>query len=173
MLVRMLDDFGPDNWTSKVRNCTPGFPPFRGSADAVFTYSDTRGRLTREWFGPEKTSAWRGRWPRYHIEVKTTCGEENEPFHMSRDQMITVSCPIRHDDGRVYYVIICVYQASRFSERAEISTNIYVIMRVSQISTPEPSYKVYADPHRALFDGQLQHVHDIYLQRSTEPQVGV
>ena len=46
-------------------------------------------------------------------------------------------------------------------------------MRVSRIDMPEPSYKVYADPHRALFDGQLQHAHDIYLQRKTEPQIGV
>jgi hypothetical protein len=174
MLVRILDDFGPDNWTSKVRNCTAGLPPFYGSANAVFTYNDTRGQLTRAWFGPEGNSAWLGRWPRYHIEVKTTCGEANEPFHMSKDQMITVRSvrSVINADGGVY-LIICVCQASKFSERAKVSTDMYVIMRVSRINMPEPEYKVYADPHRALFYGQLQYVHDIYLQRNTEPQVGV
>ncbi|KAI9443898.1 hypothetical protein H4582DRAFT_2071449 [Lactarius indigo] len=150
MLIRMLDDFGPNNWTSELRHFIPGFAPFHGMAHADFTYDDTRGQLTREWFGPEKAAAWHSRWPRYHIEVKSTRGEENEPFHMSRVQMIT---------------------ASRFSERAEIGTDIYVVVRVSRIGMPEPSYMVYADPHRALFYGHLQYASpDIYLQRNTEHQ---
>ena len=86
----MLDDFGPDNWTSTVRNCTPGLTPFTASAEAAFTYGDKRGQLTRKWFGPEKVTAWHGCWPRYHIEVKTTRGEENEPFQMSQVEMSTV-----------------------------------------------------------------------------------
>ena len=93
MLIRMLADFGPNNWTSELRHCVAGFAPFCGSACADFTYEDTRGQLTREWFGPEKATAWHDRWPRYHIEVKSTRGEEIEPFHMSRFQMITVRVP--------------------------------------------------------------------------------
>ncbi|KAH8981074.1 hypothetical protein EDB92DRAFT_1805391 [Lactarius akahatsu] len=151
MLIRMLDDFGPNNWTSELRHFIPGFAPFHGTAFADFTYDDTRGQLTREWFGPEKAAAWHSRWPRYHIEVKATSREENEPFHMSRVQMIT---------------------ASRFSERADVGTDMYVVVRVSRIGMPEPSYMVYADPHRALFYGHLQYASpDIYLQRNTEFQV--
>jgi hypothetical protein len=90
LLLRKLDDFGPDHWTSELRNCIPGFAPFQGQADADFTYPDRHGHLTREWFGPEKAAAWQGRWPRYHIEVKSTRGEESEPFHISRVQMATV-----------------------------------------------------------------------------------
>jgi hypothetical protein len=152
MLMRMLDDFGPNNWTSELRHCVPGFAPFRGTTTAYadFTYDDTRGQLTREWFGPEKATLWHGRWPRYHIEVKSTRGEESEPFHMSRVQMLT---------------------ASRFSERAIIGTDIYVVVRVSRIGQTDPAYMVYADPHRALFYGHLQHVYDVYLQRNTEMQV--
>jgi hypothetical protein len=86
----MLDDFGPDNWTSELRIFVPGFTPFRGRARADFTYLDRQGQLTRRWFGAEKATAWHDRWPRYHIEVKSTRGEENEPFHMSRNQMSTV-----------------------------------------------------------------------------------
>lgn len=151
MLLRMLVDFGPNNWTSELRHCIPGFAPFHGMAYADFTYDDTRGQLTREWYGPEKAALWQGRWPRYHIEVKSTRGEESEPFHMSRVQMTT---------------------ASRFSERAEVGTDMYVVVRVSRIGMPEPSYMVYADPHRALFYGHLQYAFDIYLQRNTEFQAG-
>jgi hypothetical protein len=89
-LIRMLDDFGPDNWTSELRDSVPGFTPFRGRARADFTYLDRQGQLTRRWFGAEKATAWHDRWPRYHIEVKSTRGEENEPFHMSGKQISTV-----------------------------------------------------------------------------------
>jgi len=81
---------------------------------------------------------------------RATRGEEEEPFHMSRAQMNT---------------------ASRFSERAEVGTDIYVVVRVSRIGMPEPSYMVYADPHRALFYGLLQYVNDVFLQRNMEFQV--
>ena len=113
MLNRMLVDFGPNNWTSELRHCVPGFAPFRGSAYADFTYEDTRGQLTREWFGPEKATMWHGRWPRYHIEVKSTRGEENETFHMSRVQMITVRVPT--NDGGV--CIDSVHHVRRLGSR--------------------------------------------------------
>ena len=89
-LIRLLHDFGPDNWTSELRHSIPGFTPFSGRAFADFTYSDRQGQLTRAWFGAEIATAMNGHWPRYHIEVKSTRGEENEPFHMSREQMSTV-----------------------------------------------------------------------------------
>jgi hypothetical protein len=90
LLIRALNDFGPDNWTSELRHFVPGFAPFQSRAFADFTYLDSQGQLTRNWFGPEKAAAWQGRWPRYHIEVKSTRGEEEEPFHMSPVQMATV-----------------------------------------------------------------------------------
>lgn len=62
-------------------------------------------------------------------------------------------------------------QASRFSERADVGTDIYVIVRVSRIGMPEPSYMVYADPHRSLFYGQLQYAYDVYLRRNMEFRV--
>jgi hypothetical protein len=48
---------------------------------------------------------------------------------------------------------------------------MYVIVRVSRIGMPEPSYMVYVDPHRALFLGHLQYAADVLLQRSMEPRV--
>jgi len=146
-LNRLLDNFGPENWTSELRNFIPGFTPFRGQAFADFTYLDRQGQLTRAWFGAQKATAWHGRWPRYHIEVKSTRGEENEPFHMSRYQMAT---------------------ASAFAERTHLGEDMYVIVRVSGIGTSEPSYMLYLDPHRSLFSGRLQYASDVFLQRSPE-----
>jgi hypothetical protein len=63
---------------------------------------------------------------------------------------------------------------SKFSEPPEIGTDctdIYVIVRVSRIGKPQPSYKLIANLHRALFDGNLQYAHDMYLKCSTEVQV--
>lgn len=145
-LIRMLDDFGPDNWTSELRTAIPGFTPFRGRAYADFTYLDRQGQLTRRWFGAEKATAWHGRWPRYHIEVKSTRGEENEPFHMSGKQMST---------------------AIAFAERDHNGEDMYVIARVWGIGTSEPRYMPYLDPNWALFSGYLQYASDVYLQRST------
>jgi hypothetical protein len=162
----MLDDFGPNNWTSELRHCIVGFEPFHGTAYADFTYDDTCGQLTREWFGPEKAALWLGRWPRYHIEVKSTRGLDDEPFHMSRAQIVTVRFAFLFA-----WVGVDDVQASRFSERVEVGADIYVVMRVSRIGMPEPSYMVYADPHRALFYGHLQYAHDVYLQHNTELQV--
>jgi hypothetical protein len=146
LLVRLLDDFGPDNWTSELRNAIHGFTPFRGQAYADFTYLDRQGQLTRAWFGPEKAAAWHGRWPKYHIEVKSTRGEEIEPFHMSSIQMAT---------------------AFAFAERTHLGENMYVIVRVWGVGTPEPSHQVYLDPHRGLFSGHLLYASDVHLQRNT------
>jgi len=145
VLVRALSDFGPDNWTSELRHFVPGFAPFRGHAYADFTYMDSQGQLTRTWLGPEKAAAWQGRWPKYHIEVKSTRGNESEPFHMSSIQMAT---------------------ASAFSERAQLGADMYVIVRVLGIGSTEPMHLVYPDPHRALFLGRLQYVSDVYLLRN-------
>jgi hypothetical protein len=171
----MLTDFGPANWTSELRNSIPGFAPFQGHAYADFTYSDTQGQLTREWFGPEKATAWHGRWPRYHIEVKSTRGEENEPFHISRHQMATV---------RLFPFMFCrrqartelfvrPHQAFALSERTHLGPDMYVIARVSRVGSPQPQCMVYLDPHRALFVGRLQYAADVFLQRSTDSRVSM
>lgn len=58
----------------------------------------------------------------------------------------------------------------RFIESGPANPDLYVILRVGGIGTPEPSYMVYADPHRALFFGYLRCASDVYLQRNLEFQ---
>ena len=65
-------------------------------------------------------------------------------------------------------VLYPALQALAFSERTHLGPDMYVIVRVSRIGMPEPSYMVYPDPHRGLFMGHLQYACDIYLQRNME-----
>ena len=86
-------DFTEDNWTSELRGLVPGFSPYLGTSLADFRYADTSGVLTNLWFGTKQKKAWKDRWPTYHLEVKTTSGGVNEPFHMSSAQLQLVRSP--------------------------------------------------------------------------------
>ena len=139
MLMRMLDDFGPNNWTSELRHWVPGFAPFRGSAYADFTYDDTRGQLTREWFGLEKANLWMGCWPRYHIEVKSTRGDEEGPFHMSRAQMITVRAHVCVGMG----VRLMMLRRHRGSQNARTWAQIFMSLCAYHVSAC-PSRRIWS-----------------------------
>lgn len=84
-------DFTEDNWTSELRGLVPGFSPYLGPSLSDFRYEDTSGILTNLWFGTKQKRAWKSdRWPTFHLEVKTTSGSVNEPFHMSSAQLQSV-----------------------------------------------------------------------------------
>lgn len=89
LLVRDLPDFGPENWTSELRGLADGFQPYQGYAVADFVYHDTQGALTALWCGTTRNE-WTGKWPIYHIEVKSTSGDVVDPFHMSVSQLVLV-----------------------------------------------------------------------------------
>ena len=86
----MLPGFGPENWTSEIRD-TFGFQSFEGKSFADFRYEDNTGTLTGILFGEQKKSAWESAWPTYHLEVKTTSETEQEEFYMSKLQCMHVS----------------------------------------------------------------------------------
>lgn len=85
--------FGLDNWTSELRCCVRGFEPFEGSSLSDFTYDDRDGILTSYLYkdSPQTLDKWSKRWPKYHIEVKSTSSGSRSPFHMSRKQLDIVS----------------------------------------------------------------------------------
>lgn len=94
MLSDLLgDSFGPDNWTSEARGIVDEFTPFEGSSLGDFTYHDQDGILTRIWYDGDSAvlEAWEGKWPTYHIEVKSTAGTAQDPFQISRHQLDIVS----------------------------------------------------------------------------------
>jgi hypothetical protein len=69
----------------------------------------------------------------------------------------------------VVEVLGCVRkQAFMFTERPQLGPDMYVIVRVMRLGTPEPTHKVYADPHRALYLGRLQCVSPVSLQRNPQ-----
>jgi hypothetical protein len=59
-----------------------------------------------------------------------------------------------------------VLQAFMFTERPQLGPDMYVIVRVMRLGTPEPTHRVYADPHRSWYLGRLQCVSPMFLQRN-------
>jgi hypothetical protein len=66
--------------------------PWTGAETADITYKDDNSSLTTLLIqrGYLDESVWRGAFPRYYIEVKTTTGECNDRFFMSNSQYLRV-----------------------------------------------------------------------------------
>lgn len=98
----LLDDcFTDAMWTSHT-SAKYTDQTFDGddSQFADFTITDSSGRLT-DWLverGCKQAEAWVGKKGNnaitYSIEVKSTYGPRNEPFHMSQNQIDMVSCDV-------------------------------------------------------------------------------
>lgn len=146
-------DFTEMNWTSELRGQVPGFSPYNGPSVADFCYADLKGILTNLWCGKELKQAWKlkGRWPTYHLEVKTTSGVANEPFHMSAAQLNTVrTCIHRH----------IVYQV----------TVVFVGAKVQQSCTGRSTSPRYLRDH-TCFGGQEYAAQAPCLHRPTQGYV--
>jgi hypothetical protein len=65
-------------------------------------------------------------------------------------------------------VRVCVFLfiGIAFTERPQLGPDIYVIVRVMRLGTPEPTHRVYQDPHRAFYLGRLLCASDVFLQRN-------
>ncbi|THG99605.1 hypothetical protein EW026_g2765 [Hermanssonia centrifuga] len=146
LLSTNLPGFDANNWTSNLRRHVRGFEPFNGSSLADFTYSDRFGVLTSILFGQECKDSWMNEWPTYHLEVKTTSGPFQVPFHINKHQMATA--------------------ASMSIRDSTIPRDIYVLLRVYSIRSG-PSLKMYPDLYRALHDGHLQIVSDVEMAITT------
>ncbi|KAJ7188854.1 hypothetical protein C8R46DRAFT_1055959 [Mycena filopes] len=142
VLRKNLPNFTIENWTSELRGQVPGLPPFSSSSVADFRYSDTEGVLTRLFFSDDIVARWAAQWPEYHIEVKSTSDSgRSTPFHMSAHQLQT---------------------ASQFTISAqEIPAAVYVLVRVWNIRSTSPSYKMCPDPHRCFYTGEVKIVSDV------------
>lgn len=69
----------------------PGFMPYTGDSIADFVYLDIKGALTGLLYGQDQRDAWKDRWPKFYLEVKSTSRAQRDIFHMSRNQVETVS----------------------------------------------------------------------------------
>lgn len=79
--------FNESNWTSRRRGKIPGFERFVGKSRADFSYEDKKGVMTKYLFGHDRFAAWDGKWPTYHVDVKSTAGRTpGTPFLMRQNQ---------------------------------------------------------------------------------------
>ncbi|KIM80121.1 hypothetical protein PILCRDRAFT_535904 [Piloderma croceum F 1598] len=146
ILSEQLPEFGPENWTSEFRGRFPGLEPYEELSLADFIYSDCQGVLSIKLFDKETIATWKGEWPNYHIEVKSTSGRDGERFHMSRLQ---------------------VQHAFNMTTHQSISPpkELYIIFRVSNILS-SPTLTVYLDPHWLFYSGDLRIVSDVEVEIS-------
>ena len=111
-LSERLPEFGPENWTSKFRGRFSGLEPYEGSSLADFMYSDRQGVLSTTLFDKETIATWEGKWPNYHIEVKSTSGGDGERFHMSRSQIRHVSENYPFSAAAVHFSRMMIHRLS-------------------------------------------------------------
>jgi len=84
-LVKLLPDFGPENWTSLSRDQVSGLAAYRGPRRVTsFYYPDKHGILTSMVYDEERREAWTDKWPTYHLAVESTSGRASDPFYMNQ-----------------------------------------------------------------------------------------
>ncbi|KAK1655998.1 hypothetical protein BDP81DRAFT_388853 [Colletotrichum phormii] len=130
-----LLDWKPEkNWTSHLRE-EKGHPLFLGdeSTTADFTYTDMEGRML-EALGVVRKS-WFSHTITYHIEVKGTVCELEEPFHFSQNQMnLARNYAFKH---------------------GKIPTDVFLIGRVYNVEKKKPDLKFYWNPWEMNNKGRL------------------
>ncbi|KAH6619159.1 hypothetical protein B0J18DRAFT_433424 [Chaetomium sp. MPI-SDFR-AT-0129] len=140
-----LEGFTIESWQSTIRDLVSSHPEYtdirewpgrRETSD--FVYDDVRGVLTSKLasLGYLSPTDWQGRHPKYFIEVKSTTGELNTPFYMSRSQY------------------------RRMENLRNSQNEIYVIFRVYGLEKDEIGLKVYVNPWLAKESGDLVFVSD-------------
>ena len=89
LFERKIADWQVNNWTSKIR-AEAGLDRFdkkeKGFSD--FTYLDSSGYMREALWkaGVEPMPNWSND-TQFHLEVKTTLGHRNDPFHVSQNQL--------------------------------------------------------------------------------------
>ncbi|KAG2027473.1 hypothetical protein GB937_001217 [Aspergillus fischeri] len=133
-----LPGFSRDNWRSTIRKHISVHPdyhdlaPWYGFETADVVYRDTSSTLTTTLIdaGYLPHARWHGSNPTYYIEVKTTRGECDSAFFMSKSQ----------------YRRMQTMWTDRNVELEE--PEIYVVFRVYYLGYESMGLKVYVDPER-------------------------
>ncbi|KAE8133581.1 hypothetical protein BDV38DRAFT_274159 [Aspergillus pseudotamarii] len=129
------------NWQSTIRRYVRIHPdyanmaPWYGRERADITYDDYEGDFTAMLInrGYLEAEEWRDKRPKYYLEVKTTTGPSKTPFYLSKHQ---------------YERIRAVHNRRDYSE-------VYMILRVFDISGNNIGMNVYFDPEQFRLDGEL------------------
>ncbi|KAL2862596.1 uncharacterized protein BJX67DRAFT_391165 [Aspergillus lucknowensis] len=151
LLGQGLPGFDRTNWRSNIRKYVSVHPDYRdltpwsGVETADLVYHDTSSVLTRILIrtGYLTRDRWHGINPSYYIEVKTTTGECDNAFFMSRSQY-----------RRMQRMHLATYQ------RAD--PEIYVIFRVYNLGKENMRLKIYVDPESLRQEERLIFIPESY-----------
>ncbi|KIM82107.1 hypothetical protein PILCRDRAFT_88871 [Piloderma croceum F 1598] len=152
VLSKALPNFGPENWTSQFRVVYPGLElEYMADGMATFQYSDSDGAMTSWLYDDETKEAWNGDWPTYYLNVKSTSGRVGKTFLMSVEEADLLQL------ATLFLTDIIHWQVLRLTvcDSATPPKEQYAIIRVANIRM-SPSYTIYSDPHRLVYEGTLQ-----------------
>ncbi|KAI9685067.1 MAG: hypothetical protein M1822_005459 [Bathelium mastoideum] len=135
-VFKALFEIDENAWTSDIRTRFnfPAMDNFEGDyADITIKEYDSVARFT-DWLiagGHSEATQWKGQDITYHVEVKTTTGQCNEPFSMSNNQVRLVQ------------------------QWHESPTDVCVLLRVFHF-TLKPEIHCLMDPYALYLAGQLE-----------------
>ncbi|KAL4881114.1 hypothetical protein BJY04DRAFT_218629 [Aspergillus karnatakaensis] len=143
LLRQELLNFDRTNWRSTIRKHVSSHPdyqdltPWNGVETADIVYHDSTSSLTSTLINAGHLN---GRWaestPKYFIEVKTTTGECDSAFFMSRAQYRRM-------------------ERMQLRDTLEDGIEIYLIFRVHHLGKRDMGLQVYVDPESMRQDGRL------------------
>ncbi|XRM42034.1 hypothetical protein ABZX51_005272 [Aspergillus tubingensis] len=131
-----LPAFTRDNWQSVIRKFVTILPEYsdmtawHGRETADITYDDQDGVLTSLFIdkGYLRDDVWRGKTPRFYIEVKSSTADNRTPFFMSKHQYRRMQ------------------EMSNGETQSDNMDMVYVIFRVYNLGQQGMRMKVYVDP---------------------------
>ncbi|GKZ34319.1 hypothetical protein AbraIFM66950_004548 [Aspergillus brasiliensis] len=131
-----LPAFTRNNWQSTIRKYVTILPEYsdmtawHGHETADITYDDHDGMLTSLFIdkGYLREEIWRGKTPRFYMEVKSSTADCRTPFFMSKSQYRRMQ------------------QTSNGESQSETTHEVYVIFRVFHLGQQGMKVKVYVDP---------------------------
>ncbi|KAL3264491.1 hypothetical protein ABHI18_000706 [Aspergillus niger] len=131
-----LPAFTRDNWQSVIRKFVTILPEYsdmtawHGRETADITYDDHDGVLTSLFIdkGYLRDDVWRGKTPRFYMEVKSSTADNRTPFFMSKYQYRRMQ------------------EMSNGGTQSDNMDTIYVIFRVYNLGQQGMRVKVYVDP---------------------------
>ncbi|KAF8859481.1 hypothetical protein BDZ45DRAFT_673240 [Acephala macrosclerotiorum] len=146
LLVKLLSpSFNWSNWTSTINSHVLIHPEYFGRdpwpgrrETSDLWYNDREGFLTRHLIraGYLDGNVWSEATPEYFIEVKTTTGDCDDRFFMSRNQY-------------------SIMQEMALRE-GQVSNKIYVVFRVYNLGRDSLNVKIYVDPEAHRRQGSLE-----------------
>ncbi|QSS52986.1 hypothetical protein I7I53_00094 [Histoplasma capsulatum var. duboisii H88] len=139
-----LPGFGRHNWKSTIRREVTVHPdyqdlaPWNGSETADLVFDDSSSALTSLLIraGYLSPDSWRGARPTYYIEVKTTTGDNNTRFFMSKSQYQRM-------------------QRMQIEVAGAPNDEIYMIFRVYHLDKESIGVQIYLDPESLRQEGRL------------------